>query len=170
MAAGKPGGSAGHVPVGGLTLQRAVVAARLNEADTAYEQLERARQVAGRLGEGRNDYNTEFGPANVGLQEVAIAVDLGDAGRALRAAAAVDTNGLSAERRARLLIEVARAHAQRRQADAAVAALLQAEQITPELVRGHVMVRQLVSDLFTMQDPPASELRDLSKRLTQRRG
>jgi len=48
----------------------------------------------------------------VGLQEVAIAVDLGDAGRA---AAAVDTSGLSAERRARLLIETARAHAQRRQ-------------------------------------------------------
>jgi hypothetical protein len=104
---------------GGLTLQRAVVAARINDPDTAYDQLERAKQMAGRLGEGRNDYNTEFGPANVGLQEVAIAVDLGDAGRALRAAASVDTSGLSAERRARLLIEVARARAQRRQALAA---------------------------------------------------
>jgi tetratricopeptide (TPR) repeat protein len=154
---------------GGLTLQRAVVAARINDPDTAYDQLERAQQVAGRLGEGRNDYNTEFGPANVGLQEVAIAVDLGDAGRALRAAAAVDTSGLSAERRARLLIEVARAHAQRRQADEAVAALLQAEQITPELVRGHALVRQLVSDLLTMQDPPAAELRDLARRLTSKR-
>ena len=154
---------------GGLTLQRAVVAARRNDPDTAYDQLERARQVAGRLGEGRNDYNTEFGPANVGLQEVAIAVDLGDAGRALRAAAAVGTSGLSAERRARLLIEVARAHAQRRQADEAVAALLHAEQITPELVRGHALVRQLLSDLLTMQDPPATELRDLAKRLTTKR-
>ncbi len=153
---------------GGLTLQRAVVAARLNDPDTAYDQLEGARQVAGRLGEGRNDHNTEFGPANVGLQEVAIAVDLGDAGRALRAAAAVDTSGLSAERRARLLIEVARAHAQRRQADEAVAALLRAEQITPELVRGHALVRQLVSDLLTMQDTPGTELRDLARRLTSR--
>jgi tetratricopeptide (TPR) repeat protein len=153
---------------GGMTLQRAVVAARLNDPDTAYDQLERARQVAGRLGEGRNDYNTEFGPVNVGLQEIAIAVDLGDAGRALRAAAVVDTSGLSAERRARLLIEVARAYAQRRQADEAVAALLHAEQITPELVRGHALVRQLVSDLLTMQDPPASELRDLAKRLNAR--
>jgi len=151
---------------GGLTLQRAVIAARINDPDTAYDQLERAKQIAGRLGEGRNDYNTEFGPANVGLQEVAIAVDLGDAGRALRASYAVDTSGLSAERRARLLIEVARAHAQRRQADEAVTALLRAEQITPELVRGHVLVRQLVSDLLTMQDPPAAELRDLARRLT----
>src|SRR6266568_8453038 len=79
-------------------------------------------------------------PTNLGLQEVAIAVDLGDAGRALRAAAAVDTSGLSAERQARLLIEMARAHAQRRQAGQAVTTLLQAEQITPELVRGHVLV------------------------------
>ena len=101
-----------------------------------------------------------------GLQEVAIAVDLGDAGRALRAAAAVDTSGLSAERRARLLIETARAHAQRRQAAEAVATLLQAEQITPELVRGHPLVRQLVSDLLTMLDPPGAELRDLARRLT----
>ena len=150
---------------GGLTLQRAVVAARVSDPDTAYDQLERARQVAGRLGEGHNEFNTEFGPANVGLQEVAIAVDLGDAGRALRAAVAVDTSGLSAERRARLLIETARAHAQRRQAGEAIATLLRAEQITPELVRGHVLVRQLVADLLTMQDPPGAELRDLARRL-----
>ena len=153
---------------GGLTLQRAVIAARINDPDTAYDRLERAKQMAGRLGEGRNDFNTEFGPANVGLQEVAIAVDLGDAGRALRAAAAVDTSGLSAERQARLLIEMARAHAQRRQADEAVSTLLRAEQITPELVRGHIVVRQLVADLLTMQDPPGAELRDLSRRLTAR--
>ena len=108
---------------GGLTLQRAVIAARINDPDTAYGQLERARQIAGRLGEGRNDYNTEFGPANVGLHEIAVAVELGDAGRALRAAATVDTSGLSAERRARMLIDVARAHAQRRQVSEAVAAL-----------------------------------------------
>ena len=50
--------------------------------------------------------------------------------------------------------------------DEAVIALLQAEQITRELVRGHVLVRQLVSDLLTMQDPPAAELRDLARRLT----
>jgi hypothetical protein len=153
---------------GGLTLQRAVVAARVNDPDTAYGQLERARQIADRLGEGRNDSSTEFGPANVRLQEVAVAVELGDAGRALRAAAAVDTSGLSAERQARMLIEVARAHAQRRQISQAFTALLQAEQITPELVRGHEQVHQLVSDLLTIQDPPATELRDLAARLTAR--
>jgi transcriptional regulator with XRE-family HTH domain len=150
---------------GALTLQRAIVAARSGDAGTAYEHLERARQIAERLGDGRNGYNTEFGPANVNLFEVAVAVELGDAGRALRAAAAADTTGLSAERRARMLIDVARAHAQRRQVGEAVAALRQAEDITPEQIGSHYLVRQIVSDLLTMQDPPGTELRDLAVRL-----
>jgi transcriptional regulator with XRE-family HTH domain len=150
---------------GALTLQHAVIASRRNDPDTAYDQLERASQVADQLGEGRNDYNTEFGPANVALHEIAVAVELGDAGRALRVAATVNTSGLSAERRARMLIDVARAHAQRRQVAEAVTALRQAEQITPEQVREHDLARQLVADLLTMQDPPSSELRDLAGRL-----
>jgi hypothetical protein len=101
----------------------------------------------------------------VALHEIAVAVELGDAGRALRVAAAVDTDGLSPERQARMLIDVARAHAQRRQVAEAVAALRQAEQITPEQVREHDLVRQLVTDLLTMQDQPASELRGLARRL-----
>lgn len=154
---------------GGLTLQRAVIAARVNDPDTAYGQLEQARQIAERLGEGHNEYNTEFGPVNVRLYEIAVAVELGDAGRALHAAGSVDTSGLSAERQARMLIDVARAHAQRRQVREAVDALRQAETITPEQVRGHDLVRQLVSDLLTMQDPPASELRDLAGRLATKK-
>jgi hypothetical protein len=150
---------------GGLTLQRAVAASRLNEADAAYEHLARARDVAQRLGDGRNDYNTEFGAANVALHEVAVAVELGDAGHALRIGAAVDTSPLSSERRARLHIDMARAYGQRRQVDAAVAALLEAESITPEQIRNHRIARQLVSDLLTMQDPPSSDLRELADRV-----
>ena len=47
----------------GLTLQRAVIAARTNEADTAYGDLERAGQIVERLGEGHNEFNTQFGPS-----------------------------------------------------------------------------------------------------------
>ncbi len=67
---------------GALTLQRAITAARSGTAGAAYGHLERAAEMAGRLGPGRNDYNTEFGPANVALHEIAVAVELGDAGRA----------------------------------------------------------------------------------------
>jgi len=154
---------------GGLTLQRAIIAARTNDGAAAYEHLGRARPVAARLGPGRNDYNTEFSPANVALYEIAVSVELGDAGRALRAAADVDASGLSAERQGRMLVDVARAHAQRRQVDDAVAALRQAEDITPEQVRGHGLVRQIVSDLLTMQDPPSEALRDLAVRVGVRK-
>lgn len=147
---------------GALTLQRAVIAARTNDPDAAYGFLGQAQQAAQRLGEGRNDYNTEFGPANVAVHEISVAVELGDAGRALRTAATVDTTGLSAERRARMLIDVARAHAQRRQVHEAITALRDAEDITPEQIRGHDQARQLVSDLLTMQDPPSAELRELA--------
>ncbi|GAB2828909.1 helix-turn-helix transcriptional regulator [Actinoallomurus bryophytorum] len=150
---------------GGLTLQRAVTASRTNDSEAAYAHLDRARDIAARLSEGRNDYNTEFGPANVGLYEIAVAVELGDAGRALRAAEQVDTSGLSAERQARMLIDVARAHAQRRQVDEAVAVLCRGEEITPEQIRAHPRVRQLVADLLTMQNPPSQALRDLAQRV-----
>lgn len=151
---------------GALTLQRAVTASFVNDPEAAYRYLEQARQIADRVGEGGNDYDTEFGPANVALHEIAVAVELGDAGRALHIAATVDTTGLSPERRARMLIDVARAHAQRRQVQEAVAALRQAEDITPEQVRAHGLVRQIVTDLLTMQDAPSNELRGLAARLS----
>jgi transcriptional regulator with XRE-family HTH domain len=150
---------------GALTLQRAVVAAHLGDAQAAYGFLDRARPVAREVGSGRNDYNTEFGPANLALYEIAVAVELGDAGRALRVAGMLDTAGLSAERRARMLIDVARAHAQRRQVAEAVAALVQAEGLTPEQVHAHALVRQVVADLVAMQVPPGPELAALSVRV-----
>jgi hypothetical protein len=65
-----------------------------------------------------------------------------------------------------MLIDVARAHAQRRQTNEAVAALTQADNIAPELLRGHDLARQLVSDLLTMQHPPGRELRELTERIS----
>ncbi|KOX04305.1 DNA-binding protein [Streptomyces sp. NRRL B-3648] len=150
---------------GALTLQRAVAAARLNLADEAYNFLRDARAMAEQVGDGRNDYNTEFGPTNVGLHEVSVAVDLGDAGVALRAAQAVDASGLSAERQTRFQIDVARAYAQRRQVADAVSALLKAREQSPEMVRSLPVVKQLVADLLTMSQPPSEELRALAGEL-----
>ncbi len=149
---------------GALTLQRAITAARTGDAAAAYAHLERAGH-GGRLGAGRNDHNTEFGPANVALHEIAIAVELGDAGRALRVGG-----------RAGYLGPVGRAagpDADRRRPRAGAApsgrrgrtALRQAEDMTPEQVAGHYLPRQIVSDLMTMQDPPSPELRALAVRL-----
>ncbi|WP_017578969.1 helix-turn-helix domain-containing protein [Nocardiopsis valliformis] len=150
---------------GALTLQRAVAAARRNDATTAYRHVAEAKRIADALGTERNDFNTEFGPANVGLHEVSVAVDLGDAGVALRAADAVDVSILSPERRGRFLIDVSRAQLQRRSVDEAVATLEEAERITPQQVRTHPIVRQVVGDLLAIQDPAGSALSGLARRV-----
>ncbi|NLU74437.1 helix-turn-helix transcriptional regulator [Streptomyces sp. HNM0575] len=146
---------------GALTLQRAVAAGKANQADDAYEFIRAAREMAEVVGSGRNDYNTEFGPANVDLYEVAVAVDLGDAGVALRAADRVDASGLSAERQTRFHLDVARAHAQRRQIGESVASIRAAQQLSPEIVGAMPAVKQLVADLATMSQPPSDDLRSL---------
>lgn len=150
---------------GALHLQLAVAAARSNDAEAGYAYLETARQAGARLGEDRNDYNTEFGPTNVLLHEVAVAVELGDAGRALRVADQVDAGRLSPERQARLLIDVAQAHAQLRQPDAVLAALREAMAIAPEQIETHGRVRDLVADLLRGDRRGSSEVKELAARL-----
>src|SRR5690606_1836397 len=100
----------------------------------------------------------------VSLHEVSVAVDLGDAGIALRAAATVDASDLSAERRGRFLIDVARAHLQRRNLDKAIHTLHQAESITPDQVHSHPLARQAIGDLLTIQDPASPALQELARR------
>jgi transcriptional regulator with XRE-family HTH domain len=146
---------------GGLTLLRAVVAARAGRQGAAYGQLARARHLARQLGPQRAGGAPEFGPDYVALYEIAVSVDLGDAGHALRVAAAVDPAGLSAARQARMLIDVARAYTLRQQVDEAVDALLRVESIGAGFLRDSDRARQVVADLLALDAPVPTELTDL---------
>ncbi|TQE19664.1 helix-turn-helix domain-containing protein [Streptomyces ipomoeae] len=151
--------------VGSLHLVLALVHARAGERSVAREQIDKARAVAARIGAERNDFNLEFGPTNVEVQAVATAVDLGDAGEALDIAEGLDATGLSAERQARLLMDVGRAHVQRRQFGDALAHLLRAEAIAPDMIRSHVAARGAIRELMLMAGRSASpELRGLAER------
>jgi transcriptional regulator with XRE-family HTH domain len=151
---------------GALHLVMAVSAARTGDRQEAWVHVARAEDAAARLGSNRNDFDTEFGPTNVALHAVAVAVELGDAGDALDRASRVDASELSPERRGRFLIDVARAQAQRRNTAAAVATLLESESLTPEQTRGHVLVRELVNDLLRSESERANpDLRHLARRL-----
>jgi transcriptional regulator with XRE-family HTH domain/tetratricopeptide (TPR) repeat protein len=151
---------------GALHLVLAVVASRRGQRAAAREHLGAAEDAGKRVGVDRNDFHTEFGPTNVALHAVAVAVELGDAGEALDRAERIDSSGLSAERRARLLIDVARANAQLRRSAEAVAALSEAESLTPEQVRDHRFVRETVRDLLQLAGRrPAPELRALAQRI-----
>lgn len=150
---------------GALQLQLAVVAARQNRADEAEEHIRLARGAADRIGADRNDYNTEFGPTNVALHAVGVAVELGDAGRALRVAETIDASTLSPERQARFLIDVARAQAQRRNVAGVAAALTEVLDIAPELARSHPMIAELVGDLMRSTQGADPALRVLAHKL-----
>ena len=142
---------------GAMHLVLAVIAGREGDRAAARQRITTARRVAKRLKRDRNDYNTEFGPTNVELHAVAVAVDLGDAGEALELAADIDARKLSPERQARFLVDVGRAHTQRRHVGEATAALLEAEKLAPEHVRGHHQPREAINDLLHIAERRASE-------------
>jgi transcriptional regulator with XRE-family HTH domain len=133
---------------GALNLVRAIVASRRGDAIGAWRAVSDAEAAARQLGSDRNDFGTEFGPTNVQVHAVTVAVELGDAAEALRRAALIDTEVLSPERQARFLIDVARARVQRRDFAGAVEALRRAAALTTEQVRCHPLVRDLVRDLL----------------------
>lgn len=150
---------------GALHLALAVVAARDNDREAARKHLRLAAEAADKVGDGRNDFHTEFGPANVEVHRVAVAIELGDAGEALDAASRVDVSQLSAERQARFLIDVARAHAQRRRTVEALRALSDAERLAPEFLQEHRVARGLVRDLVERAGDRNDELQALAQRM-----
>ncbi|MEU2924600.1 helix-turn-helix transcriptional regulator [Streptomyces sp. NPDC007251] len=151
--------------LGAMNLVLAVINAREGNRARTREHIERARAIAARLGEDRNDFDTEFGPTNVEVHAVSTAVELGDAGLALEVAQDVDTSGLSPERQSRFLLDVARAHAQRRHVGEATAAILEAEALAPEQIQDHHLAREVIRDLIQLSGPRVPEaLRDLAER------
>jgi hypothetical protein len=155
---------------GGLTLLRAVVAARAGQQAAAYLHLARARHLAGRLGPDRSGGAPEFGADYVALCEISVSVDLGDAGHALRVAAGSDMAGLSPRRQARMLIDIARAFTLQEQAADAAGALLRAESISPAYLRDSARARSVVTDLLDRDAPAPAALTELAARLAARQG
>jgi transcriptional regulator with XRE-family HTH domain len=151
---------------GTLNLIWAIIATRQGHEGAALDRMAKAETAAKWLGNDRDDFGTQFGPTNVSIQAVMVAVELGDAGTALRRAATVDASKLLAERRARFLIDVARAYHQRRQTDDVLRTLAEAEALTPEQVRTHRYVREMVRDLLRDERRPVTpDLRALAKRI-----
>ena len=150
---------------GAFHLVLAIAAARDNDRSAAYDHLDIARDISIRVGQDRNDYGTEFGPSNVAIHAVGVAVELGDAGHALDLAREVNTEQLSPERRSRYLIDLAVAHAMRRQIGEALRDLQEAETIAPEQTRTHRVARDVARDLLQLSSlRPRPELRELAER------
>jgi hypothetical protein len=152
---------------GALYLVAAMAAVRKGDAWTARAQLrEKARPAADRAGEG-NVCWTVFGPVNVGLHEVSLEMEAGEATEALRLADRIDaTRSPSVERRVTFMLELARCYDQRREDPAVLLHLLNAEREAPEDMRFNLLARDLVRGLVKRARPSyAAEARDLAVRI-----
>src|SRR5205814_1463904 len=120
---------------GGLLLTAAVAAARCADESQAWELLGEARAAGRLLGTDHSDIYSIFGPTNVAIHGVQVAVELRNGRDAVRRSAQVDPDRLPAsllERRGQFLIDVAHGHVLEGTDDQAVALLLQADHLAPQ--------------------------------------
>ncbi|MBV9143509.1 MAG: helix-turn-helix transcriptional regulator [Pseudonocardiales bacterium] len=133
---------------GMLYLRTAVAAARLQDRSTATELLAQAGRAADQLGVDANYWQTGFGPSNVELHRVSVALDLGDISQVIDSAPRINVDHLPLERQVTHLIDLARAFSLVARDDDALHALLSAEQKSPGIVRHSAVVREVVRSMY----------------------
>jgi tetratricopeptide (TPR) repeat protein len=133
---------------GALVLRGAIAAAICEDRDDASEMLTEAGESALRLSNDDNAHWTAFGPTNVAVHRVHVAMTLGDAGTAVHLARQINVAQLPiAERKAALFIDTASALVQWGKHEQAYYALRMADKVAPEEVRTQETVRRLLGDL-----------------------
>lgn len=132
--------------LGMLCLRTAAAAARRNDRGTATSLMEQASRAAARLDHDANYWQTAFGPTNVELHRLSVALDLGDVDAVVRAPH-IDTHHMPRERAVAHQIDLARAQSLVARDDEALQLLLSAEHIAPQLVRHSTVVRETVRSL-----------------------
>jgi transcriptional regulator with XRE-family HTH domain len=133
----------GRQILGILHLHAALVNAALGDGDDARAHYAEARQLAEHTGEG-DAWALMFGPSNVAVWAVGIALEERDGGKAQALAAKVDRSAIpTADRHARFLIDAGRGAALARRWEDTLSLLLQAERIAPAYVRSRPVAREL---------------------------
>ncbi|MBX7268209.1 helix-turn-helix domain-containing protein [Micromonospora sp. Llam7] len=151
---------------GALNFEAAYTAARAGEEGRAWRYWDRADRVAQRLPEGFYQPQTSFSRVVMGAHAVTVAVELQKSGEAVRQARRHDAAAIpSRPRRARHLIEVARAHYGKDDQEATVATLRQAYESAPETIRFNGYARQITLDLLDGPRATRDDARDLAVRV-----
>jgi transcriptional regulator with XRE-family HTH domain len=151
---------------GALHLLRATQFALLGDEHETAKALDTADRVAAKGGE-RNDFRTVFGPTNVGVHRVWLAVELSKPREAIRAAQSCDVSALpSVERRFAYFVALARAYSVRGEDVAAVHMLLRAERESTEELRVNMGAKAIVVEQLRRENSlTRSELRPLADRI-----
>jgi transcriptional regulator with XRE-family HTH domain len=152
---------------GMLALTSSLVAAASGNKARQEAALEYAVDLAAHTGEG-NALWFGFGPSNVGVWRMSVALEAGDHAQAARIAETVTPEALpSPTRRSAYWREYGRAlaHLPRRHADAVVM-LRRAEQISPTRIHRHPFMRSILAELLTKakRDSIGRELRGMAYR------
>lgn len=142
----------------GLQCSVAVVAAKLvtkaGDAGAGWRAAEQAGDLAQLLCVDRNIGWTAFGPTNVLIHRVSVAVALHDPNGALATAEQLDITALPVGlngRQAQFHLDSAWAHTQLGQDPQAVIHLLDTERVAPELVRANPNARALIRELLSRE-------------------
>ncbi|GGX93412.1 helix-turn-helix domain-containing protein [Streptomyces hiroshimensis] len=134
---------------GALQLHAAVTCGREGRKGDAWRYWDRGDQIAKSLPVAYVHPSTVFGRANVDFHAVSVATDLRASGEALSLADDIDPDVMpSAERRARLWVEVARGHLLRGDRTAALHVMKLAHGIASETVAYTPSARGIAADLW----------------------
>ncbi|BCB79147.1 hypothetical protein GCM10022251_19720 [Phytohabitans flavus] len=148
---------------GALQTGAAFTAARAGEDGRAWRHLDLAEQAARRLPEGYAQPWTWFSGPVVGFYAVSLDVELQKGGEALRHARRIPPASITSRpRRARHLIEVARAHNLKAQHESTVATLREAYDTAPETIRYNGYARRITMELLSGPAPVRRDAHDLA--------
>jgi transcriptional regulator with XRE-family HTH domain len=134
--------------LGMLHLKAAYGRAGAGDERQARVHLAEADAAASLLGADRNDFGTLFGPTNVVLHRIGVAMELSLPGEAVRLARSLSGTRMAPERRVRLAVDLARAHAQLRREREAMRLLMESQRIAPRYLRGHPLAHDMVAALL----------------------
>ncbi|GCD46355.1 helix-turn-helix domain-containing protein [Streptomyces paromomycinus] len=137
---------------GASHLRAAIFAARTSDASGAQEHLDAAADAARLLGEDANHYGLEFGPTNVAIHRLGVAVETYDGPEVIRLTRITHLPSTVAPVRAgHWYIDAAKGLLDHGQREKAFSALQAARRVAPQQTRNHPQVRETVRTLIELE-------------------
>ncbi|MFJ7192447.1 helix-turn-helix domain-containing protein [Streptomyces bacillaris] len=148
---------------GQLHLGGSVLAARAEDASAASDHIARAREYAGRVGDASKVHWLNFGPVNVALHEMTVAMEMRQYDEALRQAKAIKLPAsVATSRRAHFFIDRARVEMELGKAEASLRSLWAARRAAPEQTRYHPGARETIRGLVHLSRRTPEPLRNMA--------
>ncbi|WP_030843523.1 helix-turn-helix domain-containing protein [Streptomyces hygroscopicus] len=162
--------SAGEVSAlcvqGNLRLRSTMLAARSQDSDQATAEWREAKETADRLGGDTQNYVLSFGPTNTAIHQVAMHVELGNYGEAVRAAGDVHFTrtfiDTYPDRVGHHFIDLSRAQFWTGDRSGAEASLHRARKAAPQQARFHPHARETVLALRRAERQTSETLSNLA--------